>query len=217
MRLSALSLFALLPLFPLFAQTDLRGVVVETYGGVSGNGVQTVHLMVGKREYRLSYGKAVLIPELSSPRCREIGAIWSVRARIGKDEWGDLLRAQCDGSTQPEVYEPQRIVRAYLQHLFSFQHELAKALLTKEFALSGENRWRPQEKLLSLHARDLGLLIVKSDCFSVRPHAGSPLRTTVATIADCHLEADGERLSFSFDVVRPTATSSYRINAITVE
>lgn len=108
-------------------------------------------------------------------------------------------------------------MRSYLQHLFSFQHELAKALLTREFAQSGENRWRPEEKLLSLRARDLGLLIVQSDCFSARPRAGSPLRTTVATIADCPLEADGERLSFSFDLIRSSAAGSYRINAITVE
>ncbi|MBN8731355.1 MAG: hypothetical protein J0L64_12490 [Acidobacteria bacterium] len=216
MQLPAFSLLALLPFFSGFAPTDLRGVVVETYGGVSGRGVQTAHLMVGKREYRLSYGKAVLKPEFSSPRCREIGAIWSVRARIGKDARGDLLRAQCDGSTQPEVYEPQRIVRANLQHLFSFQHKPAEAALTRELALS-KNLWRTEDKLLSLHARDLGLLIVKSDCFSARPHAGSPLRTTVATILDCPLEADGERLSFSFELVRSSAADSYRINAITVE
>jgi hypothetical protein len=217
MRSPAFHLLALLPLFSASAQTDLRGVVVETHGGVSGNGIQTVHLMVGDWEYQLEYGKAFFDSDFSNPRCREIGAIWAVRARLVEDARGELIHALCDGSLQPEVYKPQRLVRAYLQNLFSFQHELAKALLTREFAQSGENRWRPEDKLLSLRARDLGLLIAKSDCFSARPHAGSPLRTTVTTIADCHLEADGKRLSFTFEVVRSSAAGSYRINAITFE
>jgi hypothetical protein len=62
---AALFAFALAWTSP--AQTKLRGVVVETYGGISENGVQTTHLLTPGGEYMLHYGKRDFKPKFARP------------------------------------------------------------------------------------------------------------------------------------------------------
>jgi hypothetical protein len=79
-------------LFPaICASSTLTGVRYSDHSGDSGTGTGEIQLAVRGRVYQLFYQKPYP-QKFSNPACDDIGAIWSVEARLGHGHKGTLLK-----------------------------------------------------------------------------------------------------------------------------
>jgi hypothetical protein len=199
------------------AQVTLHGTGVETYGGISGNGVQTVLLLTAKGGYKVSYEKPSFRSKFTSTICRDIGAIWTVTARLQDNKRGELLFAECDGSVDPQIHEPQQIVRLYLDHLSMFRHKEAAKLVTPRLAKSGSKFMWSESMIMDMSAKDLRSLIVGSWWFSSRPVQDSRLHTIVCTVPGAFIEINSERRKLVFGLKRTSESAPWLIDSLEID
>lgn len=93
---------------------ELRGVLYSDESGPSGHGTGRVRLFSNGAVAELAYQKPFL-KDFADKACAEPGAIWDVTVDLAPDAGREIVRASCQGRTEPAVHDAWTLAAHVLQ------------------------------------------------------------------------------------------------------
>ncbi len=199
-------------LFPaICASSTLTGVRYSDHSGDSGTGTGEIQLAVRGRVYQLFYQKPYP-QKFSNPACDDIGAIWSVEARLGHGHKGTLLSATCSGKVDPRTHGPWLVVRAYLQQMAAGSFDSSLKLLSERWrSLPSFQSFSNQVEEIEFSGyRDFGGVGLCLDVTDV----SSSGDTRISAGIDCCLEKQKRPITMTFITKRNPQSGCWEIDGI---
>jgi hypothetical protein len=188
---------------------SFKGTVYANSSGASARGSGMIRLAVGSNRIDELYYSKPLPKKFSSPKCSDIGAIWSVEVKDATD----VVSAQCDGKLDEEAHGPWLLIKEFLDRLRQ-SSPASFDLFTSRWRNSADSQgYREKLKALDLSSYlTLGTGALCLEVVSVSRGEGTEMQTG----ADCHLRLQGKLVELSFNVVRNKSANRWEIDSINI-
>ncbi len=196
----------------LAAVRQLRGMLLEDSGGVSGTATGEIKLLVAGHIFTLGYQKPY--PQRDeSTRCHFAGSIWTVGVDRLVGFGGQLASARCSGAVDANIYGAIELVKTCLRAMASLDYFSAYGLTSNDYRLHHSlTEFQNSLSEVNLSFYESGNA---GTCLAVT-RISNARAITITAGPDCGIAATGSRLPINllFDATRKERSSKWELSTI---